>query len=60
MGEPITPGANGQVGQREQQAADAYRAKHPNGPPWLELHPSTQFMWMGHVASTHQAEKDKQ
>lgn len=52
MSEPITPNANGLLGEVEQAAADAYRAKYPYAPPWLELNPSTQEMWMQHVRTS--------
>jgi hypothetical protein len=48
--EPITAGASGRIGEREQRAANAYRAKYRDGPPWVELDPSTQSLWMAHAA----------
>jgi hypothetical protein len=48
--EPITTGASGRIGEREQRAANAYRAKYRDGPPWVELAPSTQCLWMAHAA----------
>jgi hypothetical protein len=48
--EPITTGASGRIGEREQRAANAYRAKYRDGPPWVELASSTQSLWMAHAA----------
>lgn len=52
--EPITTGASGRIGEREQRAANAYRAKYRDGPPWVELDPSTQCLWMAHAYKTEQ------
>ncbi len=34
------------VRSHELRAISAYRAAHPAGPPWQELHHDTRRMWM--------------
>lgn len=46
MSEPILMVAPTRAREVEQAAADAYRAKHPDGPPWLELHIDTRALWL--------------
>jgi hypothetical protein len=41
--------AESRVKRLELQAIAAYRAKHPDGPPWLELACITRQMWVSHV-----------
>lgn len=41
---PLSP-----VGDIERRAMEAYRAKHPDGPPWQELHTDTRVMWVRHT-----------
>jgi hypothetical protein len=33
----------------EQEAINLYRAKHPDGPPWQELHADTRHMLVAHA-----------
>lgn len=50
--DPLLMQAPSKVRDLEQQAMRAYRAKHPDGPPWLDLAIETRGVWMAYL-ETH-------
>lgn len=47
--DPIMLTAPGRLRDIELAAMRAYRAKYPDGPPWLELAITTRGAWIDHV-----------
>ena len=44
--DPILLAAPGRPRDIELAAMRAYRAAHPDGPPWLDLAIETRFLWL--------------
>lgn len=45
--DPIAMVNDSPVRRLELAAMRAYRAKYPDGPPWLDLHINSRRLWMG-------------
>jgi hypothetical protein len=52
--DPIAMVNDSPVRRLELAAMRAYRAKYPEGPPWLDLHIATRVMWLNTIERTEQ------